>query len=126
MTLAYWCILAAALLPYFTVGIAKWDRGFDNARPREWLERRRGAAQRAYWAHQNMFEAFPAFAAAVIVAHLAGAAQPTVDALALVFIAARVAYVGAYIADRPTLRSIVWGIGLLCVIGLFVAAALAR
>lgn len=125
MTLAYWCILAAAVLPYFTIAVAKWDRSFDNARPREWLERRQGVAQRAVWAHQNGFEAFPPFAAAVIVAHLAGAAQPSVDALALVFIAARIAYVGAYLADRPGLRSIVWGIGIACVVGLFVAAALA-
>lgn len=124
MTIAYWCVLAAALIPYLTVGFAKSRRDFDNARPREWLARLEGWRARAHWAHQNAFEAFPPFAAAVIIAHLAGAPQSRVDALALVFVAARVAYSAFYILDRPALRTVVWTAGIGCVIGLFVAAAL--
>lgn len=125
MTLAFWCVLAAALLPYFTVGIAKWDRSFDNARPREWLERREGAAKRAYWAHQNGFEAFPAFAAGVIVAHLAGVSQPLADGLAVAFVLLRIAYVVLYVGDMPSARTMVWIAALGCTVALFVAGAFA-
>jgi uncharacterized MAPEG superfamily protein len=79
--------------------------------------------QRAYWAQLNAFEALPLFAAAVIIAHLAGARQATVDTLALAFVGFRVLYTLAYLYDRPLLRSLLWSGGLLCVIGLFVAAA---
>ena len=123
MTTAYWCVLVAALLPYFTVVLAKAQPGFDNHAPRPWLERQQGWRRRAFWAHQNGFEAFPAFAAAVIIAHLAHAPQGRIDLLALVFIAARVAYVAAYVADAAALRSLVWSIGFLAVVGLFAISA---
>jgi uncharacterized MAPEG superfamily protein len=124
MTIAFWCVLAAALIPYFTVGFAKYRPDFDNARPREWLARLEGWRARAFWAHQNAFEAFPPFAAGVIIAQLAGAPQGRVDLLALVFIAARIAYSALYMLDRATLRTIVWTVGIACVVGLFVIAAL--
>jgi uncharacterized MAPEG superfamily protein len=41
----------------------------------------------------------------------------------MTFIAARVAYGLLYIADRPTLRSVVWTVGFACVVGMFIAAA---
>ena len=71
MTTAYWCVLAAALVPYFTVAVAKSKGDFDNAAPRDWLARQEGFRKRALWAHQNAFEAFGPFAAAVIIAQLA-------------------------------------------------------
>lgn len=123
MTTAYWCVLAAALLPYFTVVLSKARPGFDNRAPRPWLEQLDGWRKRAYWAHQNGFEAFPAFAAAVVIAHLAQAPQGRIDVLALVFVAARIAYVAAYVADAAHLRSLVWSVGFLSMVGLFVAAA---
>ena len=123
MTTAYWCVLVAAMLPYAAVGLAKARPGFDNHAPREWLARLSGWRQRAHWAHQNSFEAFPAFAAAVIIAHLAQAPQGRIDLLAVVFVVARVAYIGAYVADAAVLRSLVWSVGLLSVVGLFVVSA---
>jgi uncharacterized MAPEG superfamily protein len=125
MTIAYWCVLAAALLPYFTVAVAKSKSDFDNAAPRDWLARQEGFRKRATWAHENAFEAFPPFAAGVIIAHLARAPQGWIDLLAIVFIAARIAYAALYILDQPTVRSIVWTVGFGCVVGLFVAAAMA-
>jgi uncharacterized MAPEG superfamily protein len=122
MTTAYWCVLAAAMTPYLAVVLAKAQPGFDNHAPRPWLERQSGWRQRAYWAHQNCFEAFPLFAAAVIIAHLAQASQARIDALAVVFVLARLAYIAAYVADAAVLRSLVWTVGLLCVIGLFVVS----
>ena len=122
MTTAYWCVLAAALLPYLTVGLAKARPGFDNDSPRVWLEQLSGWRKRAYWAHQNGFEAFAPFAAAVIIAHLAQAPQGRIDALALGFVALRLVYIALYIADAATLRTIVWAGGMACVVGLFVVS----
>jgi uncharacterized MAPEG superfamily protein len=124
MTIAYWCVLVAALIPYFTVAVAKSKGDFDNAAPRDWLARQEGFRTRAVWAHQNALEAFPPFAAAVIIAHLAEAPQSWIDRLAILFILARIAYAALYILDKPTLRSIVWTVSFGCVVGLFIAAAL--
>ena len=125
MTFAYWMVPVAALMPYLTVVMAKAGRGYDNRAPRDWATRLEGMKRRAMFAHQNHFEAFPAFAAGVIIAHATGAEQPTVDLLAGVFIAARIAYTAAYLWDRPAMRSLVWFVGLGCVVGLFVASAAA-
>jgi uncharacterized MAPEG superfamily protein len=127
MTTAYWCVLAAALLPYAFTGLAKFGEGapgrYDNHAPREWLERLGGWRKRAHWAQLNSFEAFPAFAAAVIIAHQSGAAQARIDDLAIAFVALRAAYGTLYILDHDRLRSLVWALALGCVIGLFIIAA---
>lgn len=125
MTIAYWCVLVAIVLPYVTVGIAKWSADYDNAAPRDWLAARTGKAKRALHAHLNHFESLPGFAAAVVIAHLAGATQAWVDGLAALYIALRIGYTAAYVTDKPTLRSVLWIAALGCVIGLFVAATAA-
>ena len=126
MTLAVWCILAAALLPYVTVAFAKMRPGYNNRSPREWEARLEGRHKRAVHAHENHFEAFAPFAAGVIVAHLAHAPQGAVDGLAVAFIAARIAYTAAYLADRHALRSTLWMAGFACMVALFAVAAAAR
>ncbi len=124
MTIAYWCILVAAVLPIVWVGAAKFGGGrYDNARPREFLGALSGWPARANHAQQNSYEAFPPFAAGVIVAHLGQVDQATIDTLAMLFIAARVVYGLCYIANRSTLRSLAWLAGFSCVVGLFIAAA---
>jgi uncharacterized MAPEG superfamily protein len=123
MTVANWCVLAAALIPYVFTGLAKSRADFDNASPRRWLADVGGWRQRAHWAQLNSLEAFPPFAAAVIIAQQAGASQRPVDALAVAFVAVRLIYGGAYILDYPRLRSTVWLLGIATVVGLFVVAA---
>jgi len=123
MTIAYWMILAAGCLPYWPTVVSKWRRNYDNAMPRAGVDQLQPRQQRAYWAQLNAFEAFPLFAAAVIVAHLARAPQPWIDGLAMAFVGFRIAYPLAYIYDHDRLRSLLWVGGLLCVIGLFVAGA---
>ncbi len=124
MTIALWCLLTAALLPIVCTGIAKWGfEDFDNRRPREWLARQQGWRARANAAQHNSWEALAIFTAAVLTAHLLEAPQARVDLLALVFIAARLAYIGAYLADRATLRSALWLVGLVASLALFVAGA---
>jgi uncharacterized MAPEG superfamily protein len=96
--------------------------GYDNHHPREQQQRLDPVGKRAAAAHANSFEAFAPFAAAVVVARLAGADSGWTAALCLTFTAARVAYPFLYVHDRPTLRSAVWTIGLLATGGLFLLA----
>ena len=120
MTIAYWCVVLAMFLPLIWVGIAKANgRGYDNAKPREWLAKLEGRAQRANWAQQNSYEAFPPFAAAVIIAHLVGNDQTMVDALAVFFIICRIAHGILYINDYSTLRSFAWLGGFGATVALF-------
>ncbi|ALU90770.1 MAPEG family protein [Herbaspirillum rubrisubalbicans] len=124
MTLADWCILIAGLMPVLTIAVAKYGRrDFDNAEPRAWLDQQTGLRRRADYAHRNHFEAFPFFAAAVLVAQQVGAPQAQIDIAALVFIAARILYTVLYLTDKPSARSAVWIVGYLSVIALFVIAA---
>ena len=129
MSFAYWMILAAALVPYMAMYYFKFADGgirtYDNSAPRASVESLPPARRRAYWAQLNGFEAFPPFAAAVIVAHLAAVSQVWIDVLAASFVALRVIYTLLYIHDRPTARSLVWAAAFSCVIALFVAAATA-
>ena len=104
----------------FHLALAKSAGGIDNRAPRPGLESLSGWRQRADWAHRNHFEAFPAFAAAVLVAELAHAPQSRIDLLAGIFVLLRLIYTALYIADQAILRSIVWSLGLITVIWLFV------
>ncbi|MBK9246303.1 MAG: MAPEG family protein [Burkholderiales bacterium] len=124
MTVALWCVLAAALLPYLASTIAKaGGERYNNRNPRGWLERQDGFRRRADSAQLNGFEAFPFFAVAVIVAQMLQAPQERVDALAVIFIAARLAYLACYLADWHLARSVAWLIGWLACIFLFVSGA---
>ena len=125
MNIAYWCVLLAAVLPYSLVILAKTSKDFDNHAPREQLARAEGYKKRANWAHLNALEAFPAFAAAVIIAQLQHVATSTVDTLALGFVAMRVLHAVFYLLDKAALRSTAWALGFLCVISLFVLATTA-
>jgi uncharacterized MAPEG superfamily protein len=127
MTLADACILVACLLPIACAGIAKSrgfgkrrrDGGFDNHNPRLWLDGLQGWQARAHAAQLNSFEALPIFIAGVLIAQRLGASQLIVDGLAVAFVLLRVGYVGAYLADRASVRSLLWGLALACCVALF-------
>lgn len=121
MTIAYWCVLAVVLMPYLWAIVAKSSAPkFDNNQPREWLAKLQGKGARAHAAQMNSFEAMPGFIAAVIIAHLADAPQHQVDLLAVNFVVLRLVYGYLYIADQATLRSVIWALGVACVVALFV------
>lgn len=127
LTTAYWCVLAAAMLPYVWTVVAKLSGSgrFDNNDPRAWLARQKNPrTARANAAQMNAFEAFPAFAAAIILAQLAGVDHPRIALLAVIFIIARILHGVFYVADTASLRTAVWFIGLVCVIVLLVQAAM--
>jgi uncharacterized MAPEG superfamily protein len=120
MNTAHLMVLIAALLPYATVGGAKAQPAYDNSKPRDYLARLEGWRARANWAHQNHFEAFAPFAAAVILAELAHAPQGRITMLAVAFVLIRLVYTALYLANAASLRSVVWMAGLACVVWLFV------
>lgn len=123
MPLAYWCVLIAALLPIVWVSYSKMGVQSDNQYPREEYEDLPPAKRRAYAAHQNAYENFPFFAAAVIIALTMGAPASTVGTLALLYIAVRIAHGVLYIMNKSTLRSAAYGVGLLLNIAIFVLPA---
>ena len=124
MTNGYWCILFATLLPYVFTIIAKSGMKLkENQAPREYLKKREGYQKRADWAQQNSFEGLPGFIGAVLVAHAVQAPQASIDILAGVYVLCRVIYGAAYILNFPYIRSLAWGVGILCIIGMFVAGA---
>ena len=124
---AYWCVVIAALLPYVWTVIAKSGGArFDNRDPRGWISRQDNPRTvRANAAQLNAFEAFAPFAAGVVLAQLAGVAESTIALLAVIFVIGRVLHGVAYLANRATLRSLIWAVGIGCVVALLVMAALA-
>jgi uncharacterized MAPEG superfamily protein len=125
MTIAYWCVLVTAVLPLVATLIAKaGGERYSNRYPRVWLEKQQGYRARAHAAQSNSFEAFPFFAAAVIIAHLAHAPQVRVDLLAVIFVIARVAYLVCYVADWHWMRSLVWFAGFLTCIAIFLSSVI--
>jgi uncharacterized MAPEG superfamily protein len=123
MPLAYWCVLIAALLPIVWISYAKAGTGGDNRHPRDALESLPAAKRRAYAAHQNAYENFPFFAAAVLSAPSLGAPMRTVNILAALYIAVRIAHGVLYIADQARLRSMAYLVALLFNIAIFVLPA---
>lgn len=115
-TLAYWCVLVAAILPIVCAGIAKAgmfgksrrDGGYDNQDPRAWLARQTDWRARANAAQANSFEALPFFIGAVIIAHQLGAQQGRLDILAFLYVVARMLYIMMYVSGQANIRSLVW------------------
>ncbi|HMN34028.1 MAG TPA: MAPEG family protein [Chiayiivirga sp.] len=126
MSIAYWCILIAAALPYVWVAIAKSSApGYNNRDPRGWIARQDSPRVRnGYAAHLNAFEAFAPFAAGVLMAQFAGVDHALITQLALAFIACRVLHGVFYLAAIPLMRSLAWLGGIACVVALMVPAAL--
>ena len=120
-SLAYWCLLVAALLPIACSRLAKAgmfgkprrEGGYDNASPRVWLARQKDWRARANAAQANSFEALPLFMASVIIAHQLGANQTYLDLLAFMFVVLRILYIMMYVAGMAKVRSIVWTAALL-------------
>ncbi|MFL6691881.1 MAG: MAPEG family protein [Ramlibacter sp.] len=129
-TVAYWCVLVAALLPYACAYLAKSagfgkprrQGGFDNHDPRAWLGKLTDWHARANAAQANSFEALPFFIGAVVIAHQLAAPQTIVDILAVLFVTLRIIYIAMYVAGLPTMRSAIWAVAFLVNIGILLSA----
>jgi len=121
MTVAEWCVFAVVALYLLTIVPVKWigARQYDNAQPRDPAFYQDAIRARALGAHQNGIEAFPFFAAAVLLAEFRSAPQNLINELAVLFLIVRIAYVLTYIGNRPRLRSILWNLGFTINVAIF-------
>ena len=115
-TVAIICLIFAALMiaiTEFPVALArkKQDGAYDNRNPRLQQARLTGYGARALGAHQNTIEAFPVFAAGVLLAIMAGVDTGWLTFLVLLFTGARLVYLACYLADIHLLRSLSWMVG---------------
>ena len=126
LSVAYWCVLIAALMPYAWTAIAKASgERYNNRDPRAWLARQDNPrVHRANAAQLNAFEAFAPFAAGVVLAQLAGVDAGRIAVPALAFVAFRVLHGVFYIANQHGMRSLAWFGGFACVLLLLAQAAL--
>lgn len=126
MTVLMLCLIFSALMILITkvpVAMAMADDGgYDNRHPRLQQARLNGFGARALAAHQNMIEAFPVFAAGVLLALVTGTTGYWASILAVVFVVARIIYTILYLADFPVLRSMIWTVGFAASVGLMVLA----
>ena len=122
MTVAEWCVFASADALSADASHRSNGSGFaastipNRAIPAFYEDPIRA---RALGAHQNGIEAFPFFAAAVLLAEFRAGPQNLINELAVLFLIVRIAYVFTYLGDRPTLRSILWSIGFAINIAIF-------
>ena len=124
MSIALWCLLIAGWLPIVCAGISKWGASdFDNQHPREWLARQEGHRRRANAAQQNSWEAFLWFGVAVLVAMVTKADPGKIDDLAIIFIVCRILFIGFYLANLSTLRTLAWLAGFITCIVIFASGA---
>ena len=123
LTIAYWCVLVAIMLPIVWIGFAKaGTKNYiqtHNSAPRKLLASLEGYRQRAVWAQKNAFEALPGVAAGTIMAHLMQAPQFDINLTAIVFIIARLTHCIFYLIDWPSWRSMSWIVGFGATINMF-------
>jgi len=121
MTIAEFCIFGVVAIYLLTIVPIKWIgfRHFDNSKPRDPAFYEDAIRARALGAHQNGIEAFPFFAAAVLLAEFRAAPQSLINELAVLFVIVRIAYVLTYVGNRPRLRSILWNIGFVINVAIF-------
>lgn len=124
MTIPFLCVAVAWLLVYYPRGFVllaqiKRPEGLDNVDPRAQQAKLEGRAARANAAHNNAFEGFAPFAAAVLVAHLAEADATWSTYLAIGYCVVRLVYPLIYMAGLGSLRTATWCVGMGCTAGLF-------
>ncbi len=72
-------------------------------------------------AQQNFYETFPLFAAAVLIAHVAGRESSLTAWGAAVYLAGRLVYLPLYAFGVPYWRSAAWGLSMLGLVLLLIA-----
>ncbi|UFP93969.1 MAPEG family protein [Gloeobacter morelensis] len=117
----YYCLAAAAALvyvPFVLVALGRLQVGYDYAAPRAMFDKLPPYAQRATWAHQNAFEGFALYTAAVLMVLVSGRNGEWANTLAVAYLAFRAGHGLFYIANLPWLRSGMWILAMTCIAGL--------
>jgi uncharacterized MAPEG superfamily protein len=117
-TLPITVLIAYGIKVPLGMAMAKEGRGYDNKDPRAQQARLEGWGRRANSAHLNAFEAFPPFAAGVLLCHMTHTNPTWTTALAVTHTVARLIYPMLYITGIDKLRSLVWATGFFASLGL--------
>ena len=107
-------VVVASLVP---LGAARSQADFqlsDLAAPRAMADRLPEWGKRANWAHLNSFEAFTLFAPAALLCLITQVHNPIATAAAWIYPGLRLAYIAAYVANLPPLRSLCWAGAMVC------------
>jgi len=110
--LTYAALLQVAQFVLYSITANKQTGVEYAAGPRDTKHDLTGTAGRLQRALSNHFEGLILFTIAVIVITVSNQSTPLTAICAWVYLAARVAYVPAYVSGIPMLRSIVWFAGL--------------
>jgi uncharacterized MAPEG superfamily protein len=126
MDISIWCVIAVFVLTYLPrfpalQGTLRQEGHIDLGHPRIQQARLKGMGARAQAAHLNTVEAFAPFAAAVWVAHHYGVDAVPRDLLAVAFVTTRVLFILAYMADLNPWRTVIWSLGHLVIVLLFLS-----
>lgn len=118
--LAFTAILTASLwIPYIVCQVVT----NGNLTPQNYLDPTPRPVppwgRRADRVHINAVESFAPFAALVIAVHLAGKANPTTAFLAMSFFWLRLAHAIVFLLGLPYLRTLIFTLGYVAVIGIF-------
>lgn len=118
MTSLIICLFIALLLPLLAKAPVAYamtkQGGYNNNHPRDQQSKLTGFGARALAAHQNSFESLIFFAPALLLAIATFKTGNTIITLAAVHVVARIAYNIFYLANKSTLRSLVWMIATFC------------
>ncbi|MBD1193202.1 MAPEG family protein [Vulcanococcus sp. Clear-D1] len=118
-------VVVASLIP---LGAARSQADFqisDLAAPRAMFDRLPEWGKRANWAHLNSFEAFVLFAPAALLCLIRQVDSTTAIAAAWIYPGLRLAYIAAYVANLPPLRSLCWAGAMTCTGILYLSGLLA-
>ena len=127
MTTPLVCLMIVALLPYLCAWTGAYYKvrqfgSLDNKTPRQQTAKLEGAGARVAAAQANAWEALPLFTAAVVASQLGHAEPGRAAWLSELFVVTRVLHPIFYVSDQDKLRSLVFLVGLFCIVGLFVSA----
>ncbi len=126
----YVSLILAVVLAYWPRSVAgqamqQMPGGYDNRLPRDQQAKLDGKGRRALAAHQNGLEALLVFGIAALAAAQRHVNSYVTLVCCVVFVAARLTYVLAYLNDKPPLRSGMFGLGMLACFVLLGFAAFA-
>ena len=128
LTALAWTLVLAVVQLMLPAGFRTRETGMNfNAGPRDDAGPPVGkVTARLQRAQANLYETLPLFAAAVLIAHVAGREGAVTAGSAWTYLAARVVYVPLYGYGVPKVRSVVWGVSLLAVMVLIAVVLLPR
>jgi uncharacterized MAPEG superfamily protein len=114
LTLLAWTLVLALIQVLLTAALRDRETGLAyNASARDTpgapIGKLTGRMMRA---QSNLLETLPIFAAAILIAHVAGREGALTQWGAWLYLIARIVYVPLYAAGIPYVRSLVWGVSL--------------